>query len=138
MSIVKPDPFNFYDCNRRRKETDDQKSDCSINPCGRAIDSWVITGIEHNYRNPAPHRKGVRGIGVKSFIVTKRRFRSLSLTNSPVSQTTSPYPSQPRRCVTIFHMLIGPCTQQGDDLDQWWWGGGIRQLLSRMLKCVIW
>jgi prevent-host-death family protein len=38
------------------------------------------------------------GIGVNCFIVTKRRFRSLSLTNSPVSQPTSPYPSQPHRC----------------------------------------
>ena len=41
----------------RRKETDDQKSDRSINPCGRAIDSWVITSIECSNRNPAPHRK---------------------------------------------------------------------------------
>ena len=44
-------------------------------------------------------------IGVNSFIMTKRRIRSLSLTNSPVSQPTSPYPSQPRRCVPFFQEM---------------------------------
>ena len=45
-------------------------------------------------------------------------FAPLLSTNFPVSQPTSPYPSQPGVDVSLFSICWSALYQQGDDLDQ--------------------
>jgi hypothetical protein len=49
----------------------------------------------------------------------QHRLISLSRVNAVIICLKKPFEAI-LKFVPIFHILVSPCTQQGDDLDQWW------------------